>query len=209
MRYTGPKRKLCRREGINLFGTEKYDLSKCHRKPLGSGKFARASEFGTQLRKKQAAKRMYGLTEKQFLSYFTKANKLSGVTGDNMLRALELRLDSVVHKSNFARTIMQARQFVGHGHFLLNGKKANIPSIALKVGDTIELKEKMKESPLYKSLIAEFAEFITKNASGTLSGVKWIAVNPQKLSITVASLPEKEDFDSSIDIQRIVEFYSK
>lgn len=208
MRFTGPKVKLCRREGINLFGSEKYDLSKNHRKLLG-GKFGKTSEYGTQLRKKQAAKRMYGLTEKQFSLYYAKALKMKGVTGESMLQLLEIRLDNVVFKSNFARTIMQARQFVGHAHFHVNDKKVNIPSYSLKVGDVISLREKMKESPLYKTLVEEFKEFAKKNTTGTITAAKWLEVNPTKLSITIKALPGKEDFDQVIDIQKIIEFYSK
>lgn len=208
MRFTGPKMKLCRREGINLFGSEKYDLSQNHRKLLG-GKFGKTSEFGVQLRKKQAAKRMYGVSEKQFSAYYARALKTKGVTGDAMLQALELRLDNVVFKSNFARTIMQARQFVGHAHFHVNGKKVNIPSYSVKIGDVISLREKMKESPLYKTLVEEFGEFVKKNSAGTITTAKWLTVDANKLTITVKALPQKEDFDQVIDIQKIIEFYSK
>lgn len=208
MRFTGPKMKLCRREGINLFGSEKYDLSQNHRKLLG-GKFGKTSEFGVQLRKKQAAKRMYGVSEKQFTAYYARAIKTKGITGDTMLQFLELRLDNVVFKSNFARTIMQARQFVGHAHFHVNGKKVNIPSYSVKIGDVISLREKMKESPLYKTLVMEFGEFVKKNAAGTITTAKWLEVDASKLTITVKALPQKEDFDQVIDIQKIIEFYSK
>jgi small subunit ribosomal protein S4 len=132
MRYTGPKKKLCRREGVNLFGTEKYDLTDSKRAPMRSRK---TSEFGLQLRKKQMAKRMFGLSEKQFLGYFKKAQKsnAAGTTGQKMLKLLELRLDNVVYRANFARTRMQSRQFVSHAHFTLNGVKVDIPSIIVKV----------------------------------------------------------------------------
>lgn len=208
MRFTGPKLKLCRREGVNLFGSEKYDLSENHRKPLG-GKFGKLSEYGVQLRKKQAAKRMFGLTEKQFASYYKRALKVKGVTGDAMLQLLELRLDNVIFKSNFARTPMQARQFVGHAHFFVNGKKVDIPSYEVKVGDKIELREKMKESPLYKTLMEEFGEFVKKNSGGTITSAKWLEVDPTKIAITVKALPTRDDFDQTIDIQKIIEFYSK
>lgn len=207
MRYTWPKKKLCRREGVNLFGTEKYDLDKGKRAPLRGRK---GSEFGTQLRKKQLAKRMFGLSEKQFLSYFKKAQKshAAGTTWEKMLRLLELRLDNVVFRSGFARTRMQSRQFVSHAHFTLNGVKVTIPSISLKVGDVIELRPKLKESPLYKSLLEELEEF-AKDSKGKISSAKWIDVDIKNLKITVTSLPEKDDFEQIIDIQKIVEFYSK
>lgn len=207
MRYTWPKKKLCRREWVNLFGTEKYDLSDSKRSLLKSRK---TSEFGGQLRKKQLAKRMFGLSEKQFLAYYKKAAKSTaeGTTWDKMLRLLELRLDNVVYRANFARTRTQSRQFVGHGHFKLNGVNVTIPSISLKVGDVIELRDKLKESPLYKSLIEELAEFSKEN-KGSVSKTKWIEVDAKNIKITITGLPEKDDFDQIIDIQKIIEFYSK
>ncbi|MDD4530804.1 MAG: 30S ribosomal protein S4 [Candidatus Gracilibacteria bacterium] len=210
MRYTGPKLKLCRREGINLFGTEKYDLSKVNRKKLGNSKVNnKLSEFGTQLREKQKVKRMYQLTERQFSSYYKKASRMSGVLGENMFRMLEMRFDNVIFKSNFARTIMQARQFANHAHFLVNGKKVNIPSYQLKIGDIIEIKEKMKESPFYKNLIEEFKEYESKNTNGMISSVKWIDVDAKSLKVAVKEAPTFADFDASMDIKKIVEFYSK
>ncbi len=208
MRYTWPKKKLCRREGINLFGTEKYDLDKWKRAPL---RWRKGSEFGTQLRKKQLAKRMYGISEKQFLGYFKKAQKSTapGTTWDKMLTLLELRMDNVVYRSGFARTRMQSRQFVSHAHFTLNGVKVTIPSISLKVGDVIELRPKLKGSPLYKSLLEELEEFASQNKWGTISSAKWIDVDIKNLKITVTAIPEKDDFERIIDIQKIVEFYSK
>lgn len=207
MRYTGPKKKLCRREGVNLFGTEKYDVSKGKRGPLRGRK---SSEFGVQLRKKQLAKRMFGLSEKQFFSYYTKAQKshTEGTTGEKMLRFLELRLDNVIFRSGFARTRMQARQFASHEHFTVNGVKVSIPSISLKVGDVIELRTKLKESPLYKSLLEELEEF-AKESKGKISSAKWIDVDIKNLKITITALPQKEDFEQVIDIQKIIEFYSK
>lgn len=207
MRYTGPKKKLCRREGVNLFWTEKYDINKGKRGPLRGRK---SSEFGVQLRKKQLAKRMFGLSEKQFFSYYTKAQKShsEGTTGEKMLRFLELRLDNVIFRSGFARTRMQARQFASHEHFTVNGVKVSVPSISLKVGDVIELRTKLKESLLYKSLLEELEEF-AKESKGKISSVKWIDVDIKNLKITITALPQKEDFEQVIDIQKIIEFYSK
>ena len=126
-----------------------------------------------------------------------------------MLQLLEQRLDNVVYKANFARTQMQARQFVAHAHFLVNGKKVNIPSYQIKVGDVISLKEKMKESPIYKSLTEEFAEFKKANSNGDVTRAKWLTVDTNKLTITVDRVPERQDFDQSIDIGKIVEFYTR
>nr|MDD3720640.1 30S ribosomal protein S4 [Candidatus Gracilibacteria bacterium] len=207
MRYTGPKKKLCRREGVNLFGTEKYDLEKSKRSVARPKK---ASEYGIQLRKKQLAKRMFGLSEKQFFSYYKKAigSHTEGTTGEKMLKMLELRIDNIVYRANFARTRMQSRQFVNHAHFKLNGVNVDIPSISLKVGDTIELRDKLKESPLYKSLLEELEEFSKQN-KGNVSSCKWIDVDSKNLKITVKALPGNDDFDQIIDIQKIIEFYSK
>lgn len=206
MRYTGPKMKLCRREGYNLFGTEKYNLENNHRRVKRAGKM---SEFGVQLRKKQAAKRQYALSEKQFARYYARAVKAEGITGDAMLTLLETRLDTVMLRANFARTIMQARQCVTHAHFLVNGKKLNIPSYQVRVGDVISIKERMKEALLYKSLVEEFQAFASKNQNAQVTGARWLTVDPKKLTITIAALPEKGDFDQMIDVQRIIEFYSK
>lgn len=198
--------KLCRREGYNLFGTEKYNLENNHRRVKRAGKM---SEFGVQLRKKQAAKRQFALSEKQFARYYSRAVKAQAVTGDAMLQLLETRLDTVILRANFARTIMQARQCVSHAHFLVNGKKLNIPSYEVRIGDIITIKERMKESALYKSLIEEFQAFASKNAAAQVTSAKWLTVDPKKLSITITALPEKGDFDQMIDVQRIIEFYSK
>ena len=207
MRYTWPKKKLCRREGVNLFGTEKYDLSQSKRSLLKSRK---TSEFGGQLRKKQTAKRMFGLSEKQFVAYYKKAvkSRAEGTTWEKMLKLIELRLDNVVYRANFARTRIQSRQFVTHAHFKLNGVNVDVPSISLKVWDVIELRDKLKESPLYKSLIEELAEFSKEN-KWVVSKTKWIEVDPKNIKITITALPEQADFDQIIDIQKIIEFYSK
>ncbi len=207
MRYTWPKKKLCRREWVNLFWTEKYDLAKWKR---GLLKTRKTSEYGTQLRKKQLAKRMFWLSEKQFASYFKKAqkSKAPGTTWEKMLKLLELRLDNVIYRANFARTRMQARQFVSHAHFKLNWVKVTIPSISVKVWDVIELRDRVKESPLYKSLASELAEF-AKNNKGKITNAKWIKVDVNNLKIEIIAEPSKDDFEQIIDIAKIVEFYSK
>ena len=207
MRYTWPKKKLCRREWVNLFGTEKYDLTKSNRAPLRSRK---SSEYGVQLRKKQLAKRMFWLSEKQFASYFTKAQKSKAewTTWEKMMQFLELRLDNVIYRANFARTRIQSRQFVSHAHFTLNWVKVDVPSISVKVWDVISLRDKLKESPLCKSLLEELEEF-SKSNKWKVSACKWIEVDSKKLTITIKAIPAKEDFEQILDIQRIVEFYSK
>jgi small subunit ribosomal protein S4 len=153
---------------------------------------------------------MFGLSEKQFLSYFKKAQKSTaeGTTWEKMLQLLELRIDNVVYRANFARTRIQSRQFVSHAHFTLNGVKIDVPSISVKVWDVIALRDKLKESPLYKSLLEELEEFSKAN-KWKVSACKWIDVDSKKLTITIKALPTKEDFEQIIDIQKIVEFYSK
>jgi len=134
---------------------------------------------------------------------------MAGSTIHNMNVLLETRLDVAVLRSNFARTVMQSRQFVNHGHFLVNGKKVNIPSYKVKPGDVIEVTEKHKWAPLYKSLLEEFGEFEKDNKNGSISSTSWITVDTKGLKITVDKLPETDDFDSAIDMTKIIEYYSK
>lgn len=208
MRYLGPKMKLCRREGENLFGSEKYALATNNRKPLAKP-VARMTQYGIQLRKKQAAKRIYGIAERQFRNYYRRAIKDKANTVVAMRRMLELRLDNVVLKGNFARTMMQARQFVSHGHFQVNGKNVNVPSFELSAGDVVTIRANKLDAAPYKSLKEEFEKFVSENKGGSLTSAAWVSVDPKKLSITVAALPESKDFDESIDIKKIIEFYSK
>lgn len=203
MRYTGPKARLCRRHRANLFGTAKYTkiLERRPGKPGAHGvrlKFGKTSEYGLQLNEKQKARFLFGLSEKQFRNYFKKASKMTGETGENLLRLLELRLDNVIYVSQFAVTRMQSRQMVSHGHFRLNGIRVDIPSILLRPGDKIELLEKFKDSPLYSGLdkLKDYSP-------------KWLKVDLKKVSLEVLALPEKDDLEKSIDKQLIVEFYSR
>lgn len=203
MRYTGPKARLCRRHRANLFGTAKYTkiLERRAGKPGvhgNRGYFGKMSEYGIQLSEKQKARVLFGLSEKQFRNAFKKANKMQGETGENFLRLLELRLDNVIYVSQFAVTRMQSRQMVNHGHFKLNGRRVDIPSIQVRVGDKIELPDRIKNSPLYFGLekLKDFSP-------------KWLKVDLKKLTVEVLSLPEKDDLEKSIDSQLIVEFYSR
>jgi small subunit ribosomal protein S4 len=147
-RYTGPKARLCRKFGENIFGNAKYDKILAKRKfpPGQHGKNMRRklSDYGVHLREKQKLRSTYCLMEKQFKNYFVKAAKATGVTGDNLMQLLERRLDNVVYRLGFAVTRMQARQFVTHGHFMVNGKKVDIPSFLVKVGDIIEVRPKSR-----------------------------------------------------------------
>ncbi len=201
MRYTGPKAKLCRRLGVNLFGTEKYTkiLRKRQSKPgVHGAKFSKKSEFGKQLDEKQKARFIFGVSEKQTSGYMKKASAQQGDTGENFLRLFERRLDNVIYVAQFAVTRPQARQMVGHGHFKLNGRRVDIPSIMVRPGDKIELVDKFAKSPLYADLdkLKDYSP-------------KWLKVDLKKKTLEVLALPEKDDLEKSIDSQLIVEFYSR
>lgn len=201
MRYTGPKAKLCRRLGANLFGAEKYTkiLRRRQSKPgVHGSKFKKKSEYGHQLDEKQKARFVFGLTERQMRNCFARASSQSGDTGQNFLRLFERRLDNVIYVSQFAVTRMQARQMVSHGHFKLNGRRVDIPSIIIRPGDKIELLTKHADSALYSGLdkLKDYSP-------------KWLNVDLKKLTVEVLALPEKDDLEKSIDSQLIVEFYSR
>jgi len=201
MRYTGPKAKLCRRLGANLFGAEKYTkiLRRRQSKPgVHGSKFKKKSEYGRQLDEKQKARFVFGLTERQMRNCFAKASSQSGDTGQNFLRLFERRLDNVIYISQFAVTRMQARQMVSHGHFKLNGRRVDIPSIIIRPGDKIELLPKHADSALYSGLdkLKDYSP-------------KWLKADLKKLTVEVLALPEIDDLEKSIDSQLIVEFYSR
>lgn len=201
-RYTGPKAKLCRKFGTNIFGSDKYDkiLKKRDFPPgaHGQSRFRKKSEFGKQLIEKQKARFTFGLTEKQFHKYYVKADRSQHVTGDQLLKLLELRLDNTVYRSGLAKTRPQARQMVGHGLVKLNGRRVSIPSIALKIGDKLEVASKNKNSLLFDGL-----------AKAKDTSPKWLKTDLKSLSAEVVAEPDKDDFESIIDPQTIVEFYSK
>ncbi len=206
-RYTGPSCKLCRREGTKLFlKGERCTSGKCafdHRSTApGQHGAARKKieKYGMQLREKQKTRRYYGVLETQFRNYYVKAEKMPGMTGENLLILLERRLDNVVYRMGMAESRKEARQLVLHGHFTLNGKKANIPSILVKAGDVVAVAENAKDSKKIKGL----AEAI----DGRIKP-KWLAVNAADLTAKVVNLPLREDIDFEIDEQLIVELYSK
>ena len=204
-RYTEANCKLCRREGQKLFlkGDRCYS-SKCaiERRNYAPGQHGQArkkqSEYGLQLREKQKAKRFYGMQETQFRNLFEKAAKKPGMTGENLLVLLETRLDNVVFRLGFASSRKEARQLVTHGHFTVNGKKADIPSMEVKAGDVIKVKEKSQSSPKFKEV---------KEMSITVPS--WMSVDVEKLEGKVITLPKREDIDTPIAEHLIVELYSK
>ena len=158
------------------------------------------SEYGLQLREKQKAKFIYGVLEKPFRNYFAKAQKMNGMTGDNLMILLESRLDNVVFRLGYARTRKEARQIVDHKHVLVNGKQVNIPSYLVKAGDTIEIKEKHKDSPRYKAIL---------EVTGSRIVPEWLEANQDNLSGVVKAMPTREIIDVPVDEMLIVELYSK
>ena len=207
-RYTGPACRQCRREGKKLYLKGERCLSgKCalDRRATAPGQHGaqnkKMREYGLQLRAKQTAKRYYGVEEGQFYHYYELATKKSGVTGENLLSLLERRLDNVVYRMGMAESHRDARQLVLHGHFRLNGKKVTVPSISVKVGDVISVREESKASAKIKELLEKMQA--TKNAP------KWLECDSENFTAKVVALPEKSDIDFEFDEQLIVELYSK
>lgn len=169
------------------------------RKP-GANKRKKLSEYGLQLREKQKLKFVYGVLEKQFYNYYVKATKMEGMAGENLVTLLESRLDNVVYRMGMASTRREARQLVVHGHFRLNGKKVNIPSMLVKVGDVISLKDTSKKSELFKGFIEDLADVRTP---------AWLTLDKENISAEVIAAPKKADVDFEIEEHLIVELYSK
>ena len=206
-RYTDADCKRCRREKLKLFlKGSKCDSPKCpfEKRPYPPGQHGRGrskeSEYLLQLREKQKAVRMYGVLEKQFGNYYVEANRQSGKTGDNLLRILESRLDNVVFRAGFAKSRDMARQLVNHGHFMVNGKKVDIPSFRVSPNDIIEVKPSSREMTPFVVAHAEVGERTVP---------AWLEVVPSKMRIIVHSLPERAVIDTPVQEQLIVELYSK
>lgn len=206
-RYTGPACKLCRREGKKLFlkGDRCYS-SKCaiERRSYAPGQHGqnrkKTSEYGIQLRAKQSARRYYGVSEGQFHKYFLMAERKEGVTGTNLLRLCESRLDNVVYTAGFASSRAQARQLVNHAHFTVNGTKVDIPSYLLKPGDVVAVKETSKTTDEFKKLAED-------NSARPVP--QWIDANKDAMEAKVVALPEREEIATPVEEHLIVEFYSK
>lgn len=206
-KYTDAKCRLCRREGGKLFlkGDKCYKTS-CpfEKRPVAPGQHGadrkKVSEYGLQLREKQKVKRIYGVLEVQFREYYEKADKMKGITGENMLSLLERRLDNVVYRMGIAVSRAQARQLVTHAHFTVNGRPVDIASFEVKVGDVIAVKETKKDTPY-------FAAVKGVQKSGKMP--KWLDFDTEKLEGKILALPTREDIDSQITEQMIVELYSK
>ncbi|HET9187681.1 MAG TPA: 30S ribosomal protein S4 [Acidothermaceae bacterium] len=206
-RYTGPDCKRCRREKTKLFlKGAKCDSPKCpiENRPYPPGEHGRGrskdSEYLLQMREKQKCARIYGVLEKQFRGYYEEASGKSGRTGENLLRILESRLDNVVYRSGFAASRDQARQMVRHGHFLVNGKRVDIPSYRVSENDIVEVAEKSRELDLF---------VIARAVAGEKTVPAWLEVLPSRLRVLVHSLPVRQVIDTQVQEQLIVEFYSK
>ena len=206
-RYTNPVCKLCRREGMKLFlkgdrcFTVKCAVEKRNYPPGEHGqRRSKPSEYGLQLREKQKMKRIYGVLEAQFRTYFEMAARQKGVTGENLVRLLEQRLDNIVHRLGFAASRAQARVLVRHGHFRVNGRRVTIPSVLLKAGDVVEVQPKSRE-------LTEIA--------GALEGAKkrrvpaWLEMDAGNFKATVRTLPSKEEMAIPVQEQLVVALYSK
>ncbi len=206
-RYTGADCRLCRREGIKLFlkGDRCYS-DKCgvERRPYPPGmagrKRPRDSEYRVQLREKQKAKRVYGVLEKQFRGYYELANRQQGITGENLLRLLESRLDNVVYRLGFATSRDEARQLIRHRHFNVNGRVVTIPSLRVRPGDAVSVVDKSRDLGVIKGALI---------SSQRIEVPGWLEVDVEKLAGKVLSLPQRDQIDCPVREQLIVELYSK
>jgi small subunit ribosomal protein S4 len=210
-RYTGPVCKLCRREGEKLYLKGSRCLSpKCavERRNYPPGQHGhdaqyrrgRASDYALQLREKQKVRRIYGLLERQFRRYFRQAQQRSGLTGANLLSLLESRLDNVIYRLGYAESRAQARQFVSHGHFAVNGRRTNVPSFIVRVGDVIEVREGSRKRTFFKQL---------RELAGERPAPEWLDRDLSGLSGTMTRRPERTDIDMTINEQLVVEYYSR
>ena len=206
-RYIGPKCRQCRREGQKLFlKGERCFSAACaiDRRAYAPGQHGQSrkkqSEYGLQLREKQKAKRIYGILEKQFRAYFDEADRQRGVTGENLLRILEMRLDNIAYRIGLGRSRTEARQVVRHNLVTVNGKKVNIPSYQVKVGDIIEVKEDAKSYERFKAI---------KEVTSSRIVPEWLEADIENLTGTVKDVPAREQIDTDIQETLIVELYSK
>lgn len=205
-RYTGPVCRLCRREGVKLYlkGDRCYsDKCSIGRRNYAPGQHGQSkkklSNHGVQLREKQKVRKYYGVLEGQFAEYYNVANKMPGKTGENLLTILECRFDNVVYRLGFAASRAEARQLVVHGHFNVNGKKADIPSMILKVGDVITVRETSRSSAKFKAIV--------ENHKVTVA--QWLQVEPDNFTGRIIAEPTKADIELPIEEHLIVEWYSK
>ena len=205
-RYRGPVGRLCRREGVHLYLTSKCYTKKCplERRGTPPGQHGirrrKRSNYGTQLREKQNVRRISGVNERPFKRYYDTAASRPGVTGENLLRLLETRLDNVVFRMGFASSRPQARQLVSHGHFEVNGVRTNIPSFRVREGDKIEVRTKSRKTEYFKQV---------KDAMGGAPKPDWVDVDADKLVGTVSAMPTRDQMPLELNEQLVVEYYSR
>lgn len=199
-RYTGPACRLCRREGTKICDRHKCATVKRNYPPGMHGKdsHGKKSDYAKQLREKQKVRRIFGVSEKQLVKYYKRALSSSEISSDELIRQLEKRFDNAIFRAGFAATRRQARQFVTHGLFLLNGKRGNVPSIQLKEGDVFSIREKKKSMPV-------FTDFSKKTAATP----RWIKLDQENLSAQVIGKISKEDLEASVNPPMVIEFYSR
>jgi small subunit ribosomal protein S4 len=204
-KYNGPKAKVCRTLGVNIYGADKYDRT-MQRKPQPAGKGPRArlgrkSEFAQQLAEKQKMRLLYGLTERQFRRVYDEAiSKKGQTTGDVMKQLLERRLDNVLYRAGFAQTRLQARQFAGHGLFTVNGRRVTTPSYSVQVGDKIAVRTSSKNSPVFGPILAANEKHMSP---------EWLKANAGAMEIEVTALPAPEVAEQAFDIRQVIEYYSR
>lgn len=207
MRYTGPKARRVRRQGFNIYGSAKYDKI-LGRKPYApgmqaaerSGRGGKLSEYGKQLLEKQKVSSMYGLTDRQLRSVYAKASRAVGQTDAMMRILLERRLDNVLYRAGFALTRLQARQFVSHGLFTVNGVRVTIPSYQIQEGDKIVVRSQRKGSPVFPPIAAQHEKYLPPS---------WLSADPGSLTIEVRTLPLEEHVDQAVDMRKVIGFYSR
>lgn len=207
MRYTGPKARRVRRQGFNIYGSDKYDKI-LQKKPYAPGMQAAArqgrgklSEYGKQLLEKQKACYMYGLNDRQLRAVFAKATRTTGQTDTMMRTILERRMDNSLFRGGFAKTRIQARQFVSHGLFTVNGVRVTIPSFQLSAGDVVKVRDNRKTSVVFPSIVAAHEKYVPPS---------WLKADSSTLTLEVKEIPTNEEhFDKSVDMRKVIGFYSR
>ena len=204
MKYNGPKARRARRQGMNLFGSDKYDKI-LQRKPYGPGKgpktrSGRDSEYAKQLKEKQKAKDIYGLSEKQFRNMYKAAVKTKGRTGDMLKQLLEQRFDNAIYRAGFSLTRLQSRQFAGHGLFLIDGQRVTTPSYKVMPGQMITVRKQAKDSPVFTGIRERHEKYLPP---------KWLKVDSAALQAEVVAVPDAADAEQAVDMRLVIEFYSR
>ncbi len=204
MKYNGPKARRCRRQEMNLYGSEKYDKIMA-KKPYPPGKtpksrMGRKSEYARQLQEKQRVRDIYGLSERQFRRLYEEANRAKSDTGDMMKQLLEQRLDNLIYRSGFALTRIQARQFAGHGHFTVDGVRVTCPSFRVRPGQKVVARSRSKQSPVFVEIVRRHEKYVPPS---------WLKVDSGGLATEVLSTPNAQHAEQAVDMRQVVEFYSR